>query len=48
MNSVKRKLTSGEVAVVVAGHSGAADTIDLFGSLGLDGFWIEGEHGPLL
>jgi len=46
-NAVKRRLASGEVAVVTAGHSGSADTIDLMGSLGLDGFWIEGEHGPL-
>lgn len=45
-NAVKRRLAAGEVAVVTAGHSGSADTIDLMGSLGLDGFWIEGEHGP--
>ncbi|GIK34874.1 MAG: hypothetical protein AMXMBFR45_08610 [Gammaproteobacteria bacterium] len=47
LNAVKRRLQAGEVAVVTAGHSGSADTIDLMGSLGLDGFWIEGEHGPL-
>jgi len=47
LNAVKRRLASGEVAVVTAGHSGSADTIDLVGSMGLDGFWIEGEHGPL-
>lgn len=46
-NSVKRRLAAGEVAVVAAGHSGSADTIDLLGSFGLDGFWIEGEHGPM-
>ena len=46
-NSVKAKLLAGEVAVVTAGHSGSADTIDLMGSFGLDGFWIEGEHGPM-
>lgn len=46
-NAVRRRLDAGEVAVVTAGHSGSADTIDLMGSFGLDGFWIEGEHGPL-
>ena len=47
INAVKRRLGAGEVAVVTAGHSGSADTIDLFGSFGIDGFWIEGEHGTL-
>ena len=46
-NRVKARLGAGEVAVVSAGHSGSADTIDLLGSFGLDGFWIEGEHGPM-
>ena len=44
---MKARLGAGEVAVVAAGHSGSADTIDLLGSFGLDGFWIEGEHGPM-
>ena len=47
MNAVKRKLAAGEVAVVAAGHSGSSDNIDLMGSLGFGGFWIEGEHGPM-
>lgn len=46
-NRLKNRLVAGEVAVVAAGHSGSADTIDLLGGSGLDGFWIEGEHGPM-
>ena len=46
-NRLKQRLRAGAVATVVAGHSGSADTIDFVGPLGFDGFWLEGEHGPL-
>lgn len=45
-NRARRGLDAGQVVTVVAGHSAAADTIDLLGPAGFDGFWIEGEHGP--
>jgi 4-hydroxy-2-oxoheptanedioate aldolase len=45
-NKAKRKLQHGEVVTVVSGHQNA-DMIDFLGSLGLDGVWFEGEHGPL-
>jgi 4-hydroxy-2-oxoheptanedioate aldolase len=46
-NRVKKKLEAGEIATAISGHSSSADTIDFIGSLGFDGFWIEGEHGPV-
>jgi len=45
-NRAKRKLQNGEVVTVVSGHQNP-DMIDYLGSLGLDGVWLEGEHGPL-
>jgi 4-hydroxy-2-oxoheptanedioate aldolase len=45
-NKAKRKLQNGEVVTVVSGHQNS-DMIDFMGSLGLDGVWLEGEHGPL-
>jgi 4-hydroxy-2-oxoheptanedioate aldolase len=49
-NRLKRRLgeRDGEVVIVVAGQAASADTIDFVGSLGFDGFWIEGEHGPMV
>ena len=46
-NRVKEKLQAGQVATVVSGHSHSADTVDFVGPLGFDGFWLEGEHGPI-
>lgn len=46
-NRAKHRLDAGETVVVVAGHSPSADTIDFIGPLGFDGFWLEGEHGPV-
>jgi len=46
-NRVKEKLNAGEIAVVVSGHSNISETIDFCGPLEFDGFWIEGEHGPV-
>ena len=43
-NRIKQKLASGELAYIVAGLTNA-DDIDLFGTNGYDGVWLEGEHG---
>lgn len=45
-NRAKRKLQQGDVATVVSGHT-STDMIDFLGQFGLDGIWLEGEHGPL-
>jgi len=45
-NRVKHKLARGEAATVVTGEM-TPDLVDVFGSLGFDGVWIEGEHGPV-
>ncbi|NKB67090.1 MAG: hypothetical protein GKR89_08525 [Candidatus Latescibacteria bacterium] len=46
-NRVKSKLDAGGVATVLVGHSQTSDTIDFLGPLGFDGYWLEGEHGPI-
>ena len=46
-NRVKEKLAAGQIATVISSHSNTGETIDLCGSLGLDGFWLEGEHGAV-
>ena len=45
-NRVKHKLGRGEAAAVVTGEM-TSDLVEVFGSLGFDGVWIEGEHGPI-
>ena len=45
-NRVKQKLAAGET-VCVAGGLDNADLIDQLGPAGLDGIWLEGEHGPV-
>ncbi len=45
-NQAKAKLRQGKVVTVVSGH-GDTDMIDYLGQFGLDGIWLEGEHGPL-
>jgi 2-keto-3-deoxy-L-rhamnonate aldolase RhmA len=45
-NRAKRKIQHGDVATVVSGHANT-DMIDFLGQFGLDGVWLEGEHGPL-
>ncbi len=45
-NRAKHKLRQGEVVAVVTGH-GNSDMVDFLGQFGLDGIWLEGEHGPL-
>ncbi len=46
-NRVKQKLQAGQVATVVGGSITTPDIIDFMGPLGFDGFWLEGEHGPV-
>jgi len=43
-NRAKQKLANGEIVTVVGGLT-HADDIDGVGPLGLDGIWLEGEHG---
>jgi 2-keto-3-deoxy-L-rhamnonate aldolase RhmA len=45
-NRIKQKLAAGEVAVILSGAVNA-DMIDQLGPIGADGFWLEGEHGPV-
>ena len=45
-NRVKRKLANGGTAMVVSGLM-TPDIVDFLGPLGFDGFWFEGEHGPV-
>src|SRR3989449_5593464 len=43
-NRVKQKLAAGQVATILAGTNDP-DLIDQLGTLGVDGIWLEGEHG---
>ena len=45
-NRVKHKLAEGKVAFVLGGVADP-DMIDQLGPYGADGFWLEGEHGPV-
>lgn len=45
-NRAKRRLSSGGVATIIAGHAMTPDTIDFLGPIGFDGIWLEAEHGP--
>jgi 4-hydroxy-2-oxoheptanedioate aldolase len=45
-NRVKHKLAEGKAAFVLGGIADP-DMIDLAGPMGADGFWLEGEHGPV-
>lgn len=45
-NRIKQKLAAGEVATILSGAVNA-DMIDSLGQIGADGFWLEGEHGPV-
>ena len=44
INRAKQKLANGEIVTVIGGLT-HADDIDGVGPLGLDGIWLEGEHG---
>ncbi len=43
-NRVKQKLAAGQVATILSGTNDP-DLIDQLGTLGVDGIWLEGEHG---
>jgi 4-hydroxy-2-oxoheptanedioate aldolase len=45
-NRIKRKLQDGQCVTVVSGHHNT-DMIDFLGQFGMDGVWLEGEHGPV-
>jgi 4-hydroxy-2-oxoheptanedioate aldolase len=45
-NRIKQKLAAGEIATILSGAVNA-DMIDQLGAIGADGFWLEGEHGPV-
>ena len=45
-NRIKQKLAAGEIAYILSGAANA-DMIDQLGPIGVDGFWLEGEHGPV-
>lgn len=43
---LRQKLLSGGVGGVISGPHNT-DLVDYIGQLGLDGVWLEGEHGPI-
>src|ERR687888_1613781 len=43
-NRVKQTLAAGKVATIIGGTNDP-DLIDQLGPLGVDGIWLEGEHG---
>lgn len=43
---IKRRLRDGQTVCVVSGHHNS-DMVDFLGQFGLDGVWIECEHGPV-
>ncbi len=43
-NRIKQKLAAGQVATILSGTNDP-DLIDQLGTLGVDGIWLEGEHG---
>src|SRR6185437_6699781 len=43
---LKQRLRQGKAVTVVGGHHNS-DMIDFLGQFGLDGVWIECEHGPV-
>jgi len=45
-NRVKDKLAAGQVATIPSGANDP-DLIDQLGALGVDGIWLEGEHGGI-
>lgn len=45
-NRIKHKLAEGKNCFVLGGVADP-DMIDQLGSCGADGFWLEGEHGPV-
>lgn len=45
-NGLRKKLQSGKAVGVISGHHNT-DMVDYLGQFGLDGVWIETEHGPV-
>jgi len=45
-NRIKHKLADGRVCFVLGGVADP-DMLDQLGACGADGFWLEGEHGPV-
>ena len=43
---IKQRLREGKAVTVLGGHNNS-DMIDFLGQFGLDGVWIECEHGPV-
>lgn len=45
-NGLRKKMQSGRAVGIVSGHHNP-DMVDYLGQFGLDGVWIETEHGPV-
>ncbi len=45
-NKIKTKLKNKEIVTIVSGDGGS-EMIDFLGPIGVDGIWLEGEHGSL-
>ena len=45
-NRIKHKLAAGKACFVLGGVADP-DMLDQLGACGADGFWLEGEHGPV-
>ena len=46
INKIKTKLNNKEIVTIVSGDGGS-EMIDFLGPIGVDGIWLEGEHGSL-
>lgn len=46
-NRIKEKLQAGQIATAISAPANTGDMIDFLGSLGFEGFWLEGEHGSV-
>src|ERR1700758_827198 len=45
-NTLKQKLAAGQRVTVIAPFATSAGLVELFGHLGFDGVFLDGEHGP--
>src|SRR3982750_4246790 len=45
-NGLRKKMEAGHAVGIISGHHNA-DMVDYFGQFGVDGVWIETEHGPV-
>tara|TARA_B100000073_G_scaffold228005_1_gene190200 strand:+ start:7305 stop:8054 length:750 start_codon:yes stop_codon:yes gene_type:complete len=46
-NKIKENLKSGKPSIVLSGYFDSPNYIEFISSLGVDGIWLEGEHGPI-